>query len=128
MRSTICREQLSILYFVPNQSLKQQGSSLGLETELVALTNGNPIVNLLIIKYLIPFRLTPWYQYSHLPLKNARYTIGVNAFANFNMNALKISLSSKLLSVFGTSDKLKTTARSVNMFCNKADKLNVLNQ
>lgn len=43
------------------------------------------------------------------------------------MNVLKISRSSKLLSVFGTSDGLKTTAGSVNtMFCNTAGKLKVL--
>lgn len=42
---------------------------------------------------------------THLPLKNAMYMMGVNAFTNFRMKVLKINLSSKLLSVLGTSEK-----------------------
>lgn len=42
---------------------------------------------------------------SYLPLKKAKYTIGVKALTNLRMNVLKMSLSSKLLSVFGTSKK-----------------------
>lgn len=41
----------------------------------------------------------------YLPLKKAKYTIGVKALTNLRMNVLKMSLSSKLLSVFGTSEK-----------------------
>jgi hypothetical protein len=41
---------------------------------------------------------------THLPLKNAMYMMGVKAFTNFRTNVLNINLSSKLLSVFGTSE------------------------
>lgn len=44
----------------------------------------------------------------YLPLKKAKYTIGVKALTNLRMNVLKMSLSSKLLSVFGTSKKNST--------------------
>lgn len=42
---------------------------------------------------------------THLPRKKAKYTIGVKALTNLRMNVLKMSRSSKLLSVFGTSKK-----------------------
>lgn len=41
---------------------------------------------------------------SYLPLKKAKYTMGVKALTNFKMKVLKIRRSSKLLSVFGTSE------------------------
>lgn len=42
---------------------------------------------------------------TNLPRKKAKYTIGVKALTNLRINVLKMSLSSKLLSVFGTSRK-----------------------
>lgn len=52
----------------------------------------------------------------HLPLKKAMYMIGVNAFTNLRMKVLKMSLSSKLLSVLGTSEeKRKNSLTSRNL-------------
>lgn len=41
----------------------------------------------------------------YLPLKKAKYTIGVKALTNFRIKVLKMRRSSKLLSVLGTSEK-----------------------
>lgn len=44
----------------------------------------------------------------YLPRKKAKYTMGVKALTNFKIKVLKMRRSSKLLSVFGTSEKETT--------------------